>query len=69
MPRFKYRYKWSPANDKWYWHKMNRNGKITADGAQGYASEAGVRRAIRQDNAGSGGPLVMVKVGVGAKKK
>ena len=35
----------SKRNKKWYWH-MKSNGKIIADGSQGYASYSNVRRAL-----------------------
>jgi uncharacterized protein YegP (UPF0339 family) len=34
-------------NKKWYWRVVARNGRIIADGAQGYASKANVKRAFR----------------------
>lgn len=30
----------------WYWHFEAANGKVTADGAEGYVSKANVQRAI-----------------------
>ena len=36
-----------PGSDgQWYWHFEAANGRITADGAEGYASKSNVRRAI-----------------------
>lgn len=33
-------------DDDWYWHFEAANGKVVADGAEGYASKANVKRAI-----------------------
>lgn len=32
----------------WHWRSRSRNGRITADGAEGYATKSGVRRAIHR---------------------
>lgn len=32
----------------WYWRLRARNGRIIADGAEAYATRAGVRKAIRR---------------------
>lgn len=32
----------------WSWHLISKNGKILADGGEGYARSANVRRAIRE---------------------
>lgn len=36
----------SGSNGEWYWRFEAANGKITADGAEGYASKANIQRAI-----------------------
>lgn len=34
-------------NGQWYWRlRIIRNGKIIADGAEGYASKSNVKRAV-----------------------
>lgn len=33
-------------NRNWYWRLRAANGKIIADGAEGYQTKAGVRKAI-----------------------
>ena len=40
-------FEYFPGSDgDWYWHFEAANGKVTADGAEGYASKANVQRAI-----------------------
>ncbi len=35
------------SKGKWYWRvRSKRNGKIVADGAEGYASKSNLRRAV-----------------------
>ena len=34
------------ANHKWYWHMVAENGRIVADGSQGYSTKNGCERAI-----------------------
>lgn len=34
------------SNGDWYWHFEAANGRVTADGAEGYDSKANVKRAI-----------------------
>lgn len=36
------------APDGWRWRLRAANGKITADGAEGYASSGKVRRAVKR---------------------
>ena len=36
------------GNGEWRWRLRAANGKITADGAEGYASEGKVKRAVRR---------------------
>jgi len=36
----------SDKNNKWYWRAIARNGRIIADGSQGYSSERNVQRAV-----------------------
>ena len=31
----------------WFWHLQTRNGRIVADGAEGYSSEAKARQGFR----------------------
>lgn len=38
---------WQGASENWYWRLRARNGKIIADGAEGYKTRAGVKRAAR----------------------
>jgi len=33
---------------KWYWHARAINGKIVADGAEGYATRVGARKGCRR---------------------
>lgn len=35
------------AQDGWFWRCRHRNGHIVADGAEGYASKAKLRRALK----------------------
>lgn len=40
-------FEYFPGKDgQWYWHFEAANGKITADGAEGYVSKSNVTRAI-----------------------
>lgn len=32
--------------EQWYWRLRARNGRIIADGAEGYATRAGVKKAV-----------------------
>lgn len=32
----------------WYWRLRAANGRIIADGSEGYASKSGVRKALRR---------------------
>lgn len=32
----------------WYWHAIARNGKIVADGAEGYTRAADCRKALNR---------------------
>lgn len=32
---------------KWYWHIVASNGKIIADGGEGYCSKSNAKRALR----------------------
>lgn len=34
------------ADYKWYWHMVAENGRIVADGSQGYSTKNGCERAI-----------------------
>jgi len=36
-----------PTGDKWYFHRVANNGKITDD-YQGYASRSNARRAVKK---------------------
>lgn len=50
---------------KWFWRLRARNGRIVADGAEGYASKAGVRRAVwrlQEAMLYAGRPLDIVEV-------
>ena len=42
-PAFEY---FEGEDGDWYWHFEAANGKVTADGAEGYASKSNVKRAI-----------------------
>lgn len=47
----------------WRWRLRAANGKITADGSEGYANESSVRRAVRRlFNVLCNGPLKVVTV-------
>lgn len=36
-----------PGGDgQWYWRAVRANGRVVADGAEGYASKSGARRAV-----------------------
>lgn len=39
--------KWLGAPRLWYWRLVAGNGKIVADGSEGYASKSNARRAVR----------------------
>jgi uncharacterized protein YegP (UPF0339 family) len=43
--------KQSEADGLWYWHLKSANGKVVADGAEGYASRGNARRAARRAKA------------------
>ena len=32
-------------NGKWFWHRIRKNGRITADGGQGYSTRQGAIQA------------------------
>lgn len=34
------------ADGQWYWHLVAKNGRIIADGAEGYTSKRNVLRAV-----------------------
>lgn len=34
------------ADHKWYWHMVAANGRIVADGSEGYSTKNGCERAI-----------------------
>lgn len=36
------------GSGKWYWHILARNGRIVADGGQGYITKWGCKRAVRK---------------------
>lgn len=36
------------ADGQWRWRLRAANGKITADGAEGYANESSCKRAVRR---------------------
>lgn len=38
----------SPANGQWYWHLKARNGRIVADGGEGYMRRAQVVNILRR---------------------
>jgi hypothetical protein len=40
------------SDGKWYWHRVAPNGEIVADSGQGYATEAGARKAAKRENPG-----------------
>jgi uncharacterized protein YegP (UPF0339 family) len=49
--------------DRWYWHLRAPNGRIVADGAEGYASKRNAIRAVRRvENfiAGTSRPIKIV---------
>lgn len=46
------------SDGKWYYHRRAGNGRIT-DPSQGYASQAGARRAAKRDLPGL--PVVVVR--------
>jgi uncharacterized protein YegP (UPF0339 family) len=51
------------AQSAWYWRLRARNGRIVADGGEGYASKRGCRRAINNlINYMYGLPLDIVEV-------
>jgi uncharacterized protein YegP (UPF0339 family) len=35
-------------NEQWYWHLVSDNGKIIADGGEGYDSKGNVKRAAER---------------------
>ena len=35
-------------NNQWYWRLLSSNGKIVADGAEGYASKPNLLRAVKK---------------------
>jgi len=49
MPKrgFKLEVYQSDANSDWYWRLLARNGKVIADGSEGYVSLANAMRAAR----------------------
>jgi len=66
MPRARYFYEYYLAPDGWRWRLKARNGRIIADGAEAYSSEAAIRRAMWNLNEGiifAGRPLEMIKEG------
>lgn len=44
MMRFQY---FQGRDEQWYWHLRARNGRIVADGAEGYSTKSNVKRAIK----------------------
>lgn len=45
----KYRLQYYQAGDaKWYWRLLSSNGKIIADGSEGYANKANLLRAVKK---------------------
>lgn len=62
LPRPRVEYWQSTADGLWYFHKVNRNGRIT-EPSQGYAHRRSARGAARRDVAGVAEglvPLVLV---------
>lgn len=45
------------GNFDWYWKLVARNGRIVADGAEGYKTKSGVLKAIRRINKLFAAPL------------
>ena len=43
---------------EWRWRARAKNGRVTADGAEGYATKSNVRRAVRR----TGGALLLARV-------
>jgi uncharacterized protein YegP (UPF0339 family) len=41
----------SVRNELWYWKLLSKNGRIIADGAEGYNSKSSVIRAIKRNKA------------------
>lgn len=52
---------------KWYWRHVAANGKVVADGGQGYSDRSGVRRGARR-RMPEGTPLVFAKGGSPRRK-
>lgn len=51
------------SNGEWRWRLRAANGKITADGAEGYANESSCKRAVRRlFNILINGPLKVITV-------
>lgn len=48
LPSFDDVLKGKTHEEEWYWRLRARNGRIVADGAEGYASERNVRQAIER---------------------
>lgn len=38
-------------DDLWYWKLLSKNGRIIADGAEGYNTKSSIVRAIRRNKA------------------
>ena len=38
----------STKNGKWYWHLVSKNGRILADGGQGYHSKGNLTRSLEK---------------------
>lgn len=47
------------ARGEWRWRAVARNGRIIADGGEGYASRTGTRRAVNRLHALMGGMKVI----------
>lgn len=52
---------YSGSDNQWHWRLRAANGKITADGSEGYATESSCKRAVRRlFNVLINGPLRIV---------
>ena len=45
---------------QWYWHIRARNGRIIADGSEGYDSKGNALRAVKRLIKGFAGPVPVV---------